>query len=130
MSDGYERLTRRPFPRLRPRPLWYEQPLYYKGNPAAIIGDGDAVRWPAYTQALDYELEVGVVIARDSTDLTPEEALAAVGGFVLLNDFSARDVQFREMVEGLMGRRSPRTSAPRSAPSSSPRTSSCASWTP
>ena len=103
VSDGYERLARRPFPRLRPRPLWYEQPLYYKGNPATFIGDGDTVRWPAYAQALDYELEVGVVIARDCTDLTREEALAAVGGFVLLNDFSARDVQFREMVEGLMG---------------------------
>jgi 2-keto-4-pentenoate hydratase/2-oxohepta-3-ene-1,7-dioic acid hydratase in catechol pathway/sugar lactone lactonase YvrE len=103
VSDGYERLTRRPFPRLRPRPLWYEQPLYYKGNPATFIGDGDTVRWPAYAQLLDYELEVGVVIARDCADLTREEALAAVGGFVLLNDFSARDVQLREMVEGLMG---------------------------
>ncbi len=103
VSDGFERLARRPFPRLRPRPLWYEQPLYYKGNPAGFIGDGDTVRWPAYAQALDYELEIGVVIAQDSTDLTPQEALGAVGGFVLVNDFSARDVQFREMVEGLMG---------------------------
>jgi hypothetical protein len=30
--------------RLRPRPLWYERPLYYKGNPATFIGDGDTVR--------------------------------------------------------------------------------------
>jgi 2-keto-4-pentenoate hydratase/2-oxohepta-3-ene-1,7-dioic acid hydratase in catechol pathway/sugar lactone lactonase YvrE len=103
VSDGFERLTRRPFPRLRPRPLWYEQPLYYKGNPAALIGDGDTVRWPAFAQAMDYELEIGVVVSRDCTDLTPQEALGAVGGFVLVNDFSARDVQFREMVEGLMG---------------------------
>jgi 2-keto-4-pentenoate hydratase/2-oxohepta-3-ene-1,7-dioic acid hydratase in catechol pathway/sugar lactone lactonase YvrE len=103
VSDGFERLTRRPFPRLRPRPLWYERPLYYKGNPAAFIGDGDTVRWPAYAQALDYELEIGVVIARDCTDLVPGEALDVVGGFVLVNDFSARDVQFREMTEGLMG---------------------------
>ena len=103
VADGYERLARRPFPRLRPRPLWYEKPLYYKGNPATFIGDGDTVRWPAYAQALDYELEVGVVIARDCSDLTREEALGVAGGFVLLNDFSARDVQFREMVEGLMG---------------------------
>ena len=103
VSDGFERLTRRPFPRLRPRPLWYEQPLYYKGNPAAFIGDADTVRWPAYAQALDYELEIGVVIARDGTDLTPAEALTVLGGFVLVNDFTARDVQYREMVEGLMG---------------------------
>ena len=103
VADGYERLTRRPFPRLRPRPLWYERPLYYKGNPATFIGDGDTVRWPAYAQALDYELEVGIVIVRDAENLTREEALGVAGGFVLLNDFSARDVQFREMVEGLMG---------------------------
>src|SRR5215469_12625078 len=103
VSDGFERVTRRTFPRLRPRPLWYERPLYYKGNPAGLIGDGDTVRWPAFAQALDYELEIGVVIARDCTDLTTQEALAVVGGFVLVNDFSARDVQFREMVEGLMG---------------------------
>ena len=103
VADGYELLARRPFPRLRPRPLWYEKPLYYKGNPATFIGDGDTVRWPAYAQALDYELEIGVVIARDCSDLTREEALGVAGGFVLLNDFSARDVQFREMVEGLMG---------------------------
>jgi 2-keto-4-pentenoate hydratase/2-oxohepta-3-ene-1,7-dioic acid hydratase in catechol pathway/sugar lactone lactonase YvrE len=103
VSDGFERLARRPFPRLRPRRLWYERPLYYKGNPAAFIGDGDTVRWPAYAQVLDYELEIGAVIGRDCTDLTPDEALGVVGGFVLINDFSARDVQFREMVEGLMG---------------------------
>jgi len=103
ISDGYERMARRPFPRLRPRPLWYEQPLYYKGNPATFIGDGETVRWPAYAQALDYELEIGVVIARGCSDLTREEAANVVGGFVLLNDFSARDVQFREMTEGLMG---------------------------
>jgi 2-keto-4-pentenoate hydratase/2-oxohepta-3-ene-1,7-dioic acid hydratase in catechol pathway/sugar lactone lactonase YvrE len=103
VADGYERLARRPFPRLRPRPLWYERPLYYKGNPATFIGDGDTVRWPAYAQALDYELEIGIVIVRDAADLTREEALGVAGGFVLLNDFSARDVQFREMVEGLMG---------------------------
>jgi 2-keto-4-pentenoate hydratase/2-oxohepta-3-ene-1,7-dioic acid hydratase in catechol pathway/sugar lactone lactonase YvrE len=103
VADRYERLARRPFPRLRPRPLWYERPLYYKGNPATFIGDGDTIRWPAYAQALDYELEIGIVIARDSENLTPEEARDVLGGFVLVNDFSARDVQFREMVEGLMG---------------------------
>src|SRR5690348_3336352 len=103
VSEVFERMARRPFPRLRPRRLWYERPLYYKGNPAAFIGDGDTVRWPAYAQVLDYELEIGAVVARDCTDLTPDEALGVVGGFVLVNDFSARDVQFREMVEGLMG---------------------------
>jgi hypothetical protein len=75
VSDGFERLTRRPFPRLRPRPLWYERPLYYKGNPAAFIGDGDTVRWPACAQALDYELEIGVVIARTAPTWSPARPL-------------------------------------------------------
>jgi 2-keto-4-pentenoate hydratase/2-oxohepta-3-ene-1,7-dioic acid hydratase in catechol pathway/sugar lactone lactonase YvrE len=99
----YERLRQQPFPRLRPRPLWHEQPLYYKGASAAWLADGDTARWPYYTQALDYELEIALVISRAATDLTAADAPAVIGGFVLVNDLSARDVQWREMVEGRMG---------------------------
>ena len=40
----YERLRQQPFPRLRPRPLWHERPLYYKGASAAWLADGDTAR--------------------------------------------------------------------------------------
>lgn len=102
-ARGYEQLVRRPFPPLRPKPLWHEKPLYYKGSAGSCIGDGEVARWPSYTQALDYELEIGLVIAREVVDATAEQAIAAVGGFLLVNDLSARDVQYREMVEGRMG---------------------------
>jgi 2-keto-4-pentenoate hydratase/2-oxohepta-3-ene-1,7-dioic acid hydratase in catechol pathway len=97
---SYERTVRRPFPALRPKRLWYRQPIYYHGNPLSILPDGATIPWPSYTRALDYELELGLVIARQIRDATPDEALGAIGGFVVLNDFSARDVQYPEMTSG------------------------------
>ncbi|HEY58663.1 MAG TPA: fumarylacetoacetate hydrolase family protein [Anaerolineae bacterium] len=96
----YERLTGKPHPKLRPKPIWYEKPIYYMGSPINFYTEGETIPWPAYTQALDYELELGVVIARPLYNATPEEALQAVGGFVVINDFSARDVQYPEMMSG------------------------------
>ena len=75
----------------------YELPVSYMGSAQAIIGPEDEVRWPAYSEHMDYELELGIVIGRGGRDLSPERALEHVLGFTLLNDFSARDMQFREM---------------------------------
>jgi 2-keto-4-pentenoate hydratase/2-oxohepta-3-ene-1,7-dioic acid hydratase in catechol pathway len=97
---AYETITRRTFPALRPKPLWYREPIYYMGNHLAFVTDGDEVRIPPYTRALDYELEIGFVLARELLDATPAEAEAAIGGFVVFNDFSARDVQYDEMQSG------------------------------
>ncbi len=77
---------------------WYELPAYYKGNPREIYGPGETVPWPSYTRRLDYELEVACVIGRKVRDLSPEEAPAAIAGYALLNDFSARDIQKKEML--------------------------------
>lgn len=75
----------------------YELPVSYMGSTQAIIGPDDEVRWPSYARHMDYELELGIVIGRGGRDLTPDQALEHVLGFTLLNDFSARDIQFREM---------------------------------
>lgn len=96
----YEKLTRSSFPALRPKALWYQQPIYYMGNHLAFVTDGDAIAIPSYTSALDYELEIGFVLARGLFNATPEQAEAAIGGFVVFNDFSARDVQLQEMQSG------------------------------
>lgn len=80
---------------------WYAMPVYYKGNPASLVGHGEDVRWPGYTQLLDYELELAVVIGREGTDVPEEEARSYIFGYTILNDFSARDVQAREMSVGL-----------------------------
>ncbi|HEY6799143.1 MAG TPA: fumarylacetoacetate hydrolase family protein [Agromyces sp.] len=81
-------------------PEWYELPTFYFTNPHSIIATGAEVRPPA-TDRLDFELEVGVVIGgvagSEGRDLAPADADAHVFGYTIFNDWSARDVQAREM---------------------------------
>ena len=72
-------------------PAWYEQPVFYFSNPAAVYRHGDEVPKPADTQALDYELELACVVGADGR---PD-------GFTVMNDWSARDLQMKEMSVGL-----------------------------
>ena len=72
-------------------PAWYEAPTFYFSNPAAIHGPGDPVRRPAATEMLDFELEIAAVIGAGDE----------IAGFTLFNDWSARDIQRREMTVGL-----------------------------
>ncbi len=97
---AWEAVTRHPFPRLKPHALWYRQPIYYMGNHLTFVTDGEAVAVPSYARSLDYELELGFVLAHPLRDAKPETAEAAIGGFVVLNDFSAREVQLAEMASG------------------------------
>jgi 2-keto-4-pentenoate hydratase/2-oxohepta-3-ene-1,7-dioic acid hydratase in catechol pathway len=96
----YESVVRRPPALLRPKRIWYEKPIYYMGSHVNFFADGDVLPWPSYTRALDYELELGAVICRPLLDATPEQALQAIGGFMVVNDLSARDVQYPEMTSG------------------------------
>ncbi|MEI9901470.1 MAG: fumarylacetoacetate hydrolase family protein [Hyphomicrobium sp.] len=100
IARAYEAVTGRTFPSLKPHKLWYRQPIYYFGNHLTFAADGDDIACPSYTQALDYELELGFVLAHPLRDATPLEAERAIGGFVVLNDLSARDVQLAEMASG------------------------------
>jgi 2-keto-4-pentenoate hydratase/2-oxohepta-3-ene-1,7-dioic acid hydratase in catechol pathway len=97
---AYEALTGKTFPRLKPHALWHRQPIYYMGNHLTFAADGEPVAMPSYARTLDYELELGFVLAQPLRDGSPETAEAAIGGFVVLNDFSARDVQLAEMASG------------------------------
>src|SRR5215210_2222272 len=72
-------------------PEWYELPAFYFSNPAAIYGPDELIPYPAGTRELDYELEVAAVIGADG----------AIGGFTVMNDWSARDLQREEMRIGL-----------------------------
>ncbi|HEX2235268.1 MAG TPA: fumarylacetoacetate hydrolase family protein [Actinomycetota bacterium] len=76
---------------------WYEAPVYYKGNPRTVIGPDTECPWPPYTQRLDFELELALVVGVRGRDLTADEASAHIFGFTIFDDFSARDVQVREM---------------------------------
>jgi 2-keto-4-pentenoate hydratase/2-oxohepta-3-ene-1,7-dioic acid hydratase in catechol pathway len=78
-------------------PEWYEAPTFYFTNPYALLGAHDDVPVPPGSQLLDFELEVAVVVGRDGASLTPEIAREHVFGYTVLNDWSARDLQRREM---------------------------------
>jgi 2-keto-4-pentenoate hydratase/2-oxohepta-3-ene-1,7-dioic acid hydratase in catechol pathway len=100
LTTLYETLTRTTFPRFKPSRLWYQKPLYYWGNHLNFITSGDAIYQPRYTKALDYELEVGAILAKPLLNASPDEAQQAIGGYVVLNDVSARDIQRAEMNSG------------------------------
>jgi fumarylacetoacetate (FAA) hydrolase len=70
---------------------WYEIPVFYFSNPAAVYGHEDEIPKPPDTATLDYELELACVIGQDGR---PE-------GFTIMNDWSARDLQAKEMGVGL-----------------------------
>src|SRR2546421_556130 len=70
---------------------WYEIPVFYFSNPAAIFGPGEEVPYPEGTGELDYELECAAIIGAEGK----------IGGFTVLNDWSARDLQRTEMRVGL-----------------------------
>ncbi|MFK7747111.1 MAG: fumarylacetoacetate hydrolase family protein [Kordia sp.] len=96
----YEKIFRKPFPKLKPKKRFYKHPIYYMGNHLNFISEGDSINIPSYTKELDYELELGVVITKPLKNASIEEVNDAIGGFLILNDFSARDVQLDEMKSG------------------------------
>jgi len=78
-------------------PEWYKAPVYYKGNHRTIIGPDDDLSWPLHTAKLDYELELACVIGRRGSDIPERLAGDYIAGYTIMNDFSARDIQFQEM---------------------------------
>lgn len=79
---------------------WYEAPTFYFANPHTISGPGDVLR-PPITQKLDFELELAMVIGADpqvgDSNLDVAAAASVIFGYTIMNDWSARDLQAREM---------------------------------
>lgn len=79
---------------------WYQAPTFYFTNPHTVLGPGEPVS-PPVTERLDFELEVAVVIGgvpgSDGANLTAEAAASHIFGYTIMNDWSARDLQSREM---------------------------------
>ena len=96
----YQKIFGKPLPRLRPKKIYYKHPIYYLGNHLNFISHGDSINIPSYTKELDYELELAAVITKPLKNASIEEVTEAIGGFMILNDFSARDVQIAEMSSG------------------------------
>ncbi len=77
--------------------VWYEQPIYYKGNRFSFIGHDETVRWPAFSDHMDLELELAIVIGQGGTDIPAASAADHIWGYTILNDMTARDAQMAEM---------------------------------
>ena len=95
---GSER--RRSTARARSSPEWYQAPTFYFTNPHTVLGPGEAVA-PPVTERLDFELEVAAVVGgvagSDGANLHPDAAASHIFGYTIMNDWSARDLQAREM---------------------------------
>lgn len=83
-------------------PVWYEIPLFYFTNPAATRGPHDDIPVSPGSLRFDYELEIAAVIGREGSDLDPNRAASHIAGYMVLCDWSARDLQEQEM-RGLLG---------------------------
>lgn len=77
--------------------IWYERPLYYKANRFSVVGTQTSVRWPQYSNTVDFELELGCVLGASGRDVARAEAGAMIFGYTVCNDLSARDAQAIEM---------------------------------
>ncbi|GAA1981517.1 fumarylacetoacetate hydrolase family protein [Microbacterium pumilum] len=81
-------------------PEWYQAPTFYFTNPHTVLGPDEPVS-PPVTERLDFELEIAAVVGgvagSDGANLTPADAASHIFGYTIMNDWSARDIQSREM---------------------------------
>jgi 2-keto-4-pentenoate hydratase/2-oxohepta-3-ene-1,7-dioic acid hydratase in catechol pathway len=82
-------------------PVWYQRPTWYKCNRMSVVGHETDVRWPPFSELMDYELELACVIGRRGCDIARDQAMSHIFGFTIFNDFSARDVQMVERPLGM-----------------------------
>src|SRR6478735_10690333 len=83
--DGMERGHGNPGPPSE----WYDAPVFLFMAPHAVTGPYDDVAMPPDTERLDFELEIAAIICRDGRNLTAEQASAMIGGYCVMNDWSA-----------------------------------------
>lgn len=76
--------------------LWYRMPTYTNRNICGLADPGQDIAWPSYSEKLDFEFEIGMVIGRSGRNIRAADAAGYIAGFTIYNDFSARDVQADE----------------------------------
>lgn len=82
--------------------VFRKQPIYYITNRFSVRGTNTTVKWPRYSNVMDYELEFGIITKNKGSNITASQAKDHIFGFTIFNDFSARDAQRIEM-EGRLG---------------------------
>jgi 2-keto-4-pentenoate hydratase/2-oxohepta-3-ene-1,7-dioic acid hydratase in catechol pathway len=80
---------------------WYEFPAFLFMNPWSVVPTGADIPMPPFTQKLDFELEVAAIVKDTVRDVPIEEAAEHIAGYCIFNDWSARDIQGKEMRIGL-----------------------------
>src|SRR5207237_6864458 len=78
-------------------PEWYEIPTFYFTNNSEIYGRNQDVAYPVGSNELEIELEIACVIGREGKDIPVEEAATYIAGYTIMNDWSARDFQRKDM---------------------------------
>jgi 2-keto-4-pentenoate hydratase/2-oxohepta-3-ene-1,7-dioic acid hydratase in catechol pathway len=84
-----------------PNPQLFRTPGYFKGSTGVVYGHDEEIPYPSFAQQIDYELELGFVVGGAGRNLDPEQAERLLFGLTIFNDFSARDIQGREMGLGM-----------------------------
>ena len=82
-------------------PDWFKIAIFYFSNPAALYGHGEEIPYPRGTKELDFELEFAVVIGNGGSDISAEYGDKYIAGYMICNDWSARDLQREEMAMSL-----------------------------
>lgn len=82
-------------------PEWYELPVFYFSNHMAVKGPDSIIHRPISCEKLDYELELACVIGKEGRNIKTEQANEYIFGYMIMNDWSARDLQAKEMKVGL-----------------------------
>jgi fumarylacetoacetate (FAA) hydrolase len=77
--------------------VWYEFPAFYYTSANSILGTNEPLPYPKFTQALDFELEIACVVGKIGRDIPEEKAHEYIFGYMIMNDWSARDLQKKEM---------------------------------
>ncbi len=75
---------------------WYQRPYYFKGNRMTCSGHDSVIQWPRFSGTMDYELEFAAVVGTRGADIAEADADAHIFGYMIYNDFSARDEQVRD----------------------------------
>lgn len=82
-------------------PEWYKVPTFYFTNNSELYGRDNPIPYPVGSLALDFELEIACIIGRDGKDIPVEDAASYIAGYTIMNDWSARDFQMKDMSIGL-----------------------------
>ncbi|MBO1001705.1 fumarylacetoacetate hydrolase family protein [Pseudogracilibacillus auburnensis] len=82
-------------------PNWYKIPAFYFTNHTTIHDPNEGIERPPGCEKLDYELEIAIVIGKEGKNISVDEADEYIFGYTIFNDWSARDLQLKEMPIGL-----------------------------